>query len=241
MSFDSIVIGHRGYPECYPENSLVGVVAAIEAGAGGAEVDVHLSRDGVPVVIHDGSLQRTANACGTPIYQLSLAQLQHVSIHEPNRFGERFAPCPLCTLEELCEVYALYAKPLFIELKSDPLQAFTARQFVAAVLHASRAIPAGLRFLISYDHSIAKLAKQQFACQTGWVLDEFNDANLRLASELMVDVLVSDINQLDSLAQLSPQTWSWFLYDIIDPALAQECSERGVKYIESWNPPLLLA
>lgn len=242
MSFDSIVIGHRGYPERYPENSLVGVAAAIEAGAGGVEVDVHLSRDGVPVVIHDANLQRTSNRdWPVPIHQLSLAQLRQASVHEPSRFGQQFAPCNLCTLEELCEAYAPCAKPLFIELKCEALQAFTARQFVAAVAHASREISADLRFLIAYDRGIVDAAKNHFACQTGWILESFSRANLALASQLMVDVLISDINHLDSLTQITEQAWSWFLYDIVDPELARQCSAQGVKYIESWNPPLLLS
>lgn len=46
-------IGHRGAPREYPENSLPAFARAIELGADGVELDVHLTRDGVAVVHHD--------------------------------------------------------------------------------------------------------------------------------------------------------------------------------------------
>ncbi|HXQ73890.1 MAG TPA: glycerophosphodiester phosphodiesterase [Pyrinomonadaceae bacterium] len=56
---EPLIIGHRGASAVAPENSMAAFVAAIEAGADGIEFDVRLSRDGVPVIIHDDTLQRT--------------------------------------------------------------------------------------------------------------------------------------------------------------------------------------
>jgi glycerophosphoryl diester phosphodiesterase len=53
-------IAHRGFSSRYPENTLLAFERALDLGADGAEFDVQLSRDGVPVVIHDESLLRTA-------------------------------------------------------------------------------------------------------------------------------------------------------------------------------------
>jgi glycerophosphoryl diester phosphodiesterase len=55
-----LVIAHRTCPTHAPENTLAGVRAAIERGADVVEVDVRLSRDGVPVVVHDWHLLRVA-------------------------------------------------------------------------------------------------------------------------------------------------------------------------------------
>jgi glycerophosphoryl diester phosphodiesterase len=56
---EPLIIGHRGASAVAPENSMAAFEAAIAAGADGIEFDVHLSRDGVPVIIHDETLQRT--------------------------------------------------------------------------------------------------------------------------------------------------------------------------------------
>lgn len=58
------VYGHRGAPAAFPENTLAGFRHALELGVEGIELDVHLSRDGVPVVIHDETVDRTTNGAG---------------------------------------------------------------------------------------------------------------------------------------------------------------------------------
>ncbi len=57
-----LVIGHRGYCAIAPENTLPSFELAIEAGADVVELDYHHSKDGVPVVIHDATLNRTTDA-----------------------------------------------------------------------------------------------------------------------------------------------------------------------------------
>ncbi len=73
----TFVWAHRGASRVAPENTLAAFRRAEQAGADGLEFDVHLSRDGVPVVIHDESLDRTTDACG-PVSALSWDQLQRL-------------------------------------------------------------------------------------------------------------------------------------------------------------------
>jgi len=56
-----LVIGHRGYPAKYPENTIASFIAALYYGADGVELDVWLSGDGVPVVIHDEMTGRVSS------------------------------------------------------------------------------------------------------------------------------------------------------------------------------------
>lgn len=58
------VIAHRGFSGLYPENTLIAIDAAIRLGVDMVEVDVRLSRDGVPVLLHDASLESTTNGRG---------------------------------------------------------------------------------------------------------------------------------------------------------------------------------
>ena len=58
------VIGHRGDPAHAPENTLESFARAVAAGADALELDVHLTRDGVPVVHHDARLERTTAGRG---------------------------------------------------------------------------------------------------------------------------------------------------------------------------------
>jgi glycerophosphoryl diester phosphodiesterase len=71
------VVGHRGNRAHAPENTLESFAQAIRLGVDALECDVHLTRDGVPVVIHDPTLDRTTDASGA-VRDRSAAGLQRV-------------------------------------------------------------------------------------------------------------------------------------------------------------------
>ena len=72
-----IIIGHRGHSFAAPENTLSAIDAAFVAGSDLVEVDVRLSRDGVPVIIHDETLDRTTSGSG-PVADKTLAELKRL-------------------------------------------------------------------------------------------------------------------------------------------------------------------
>lgn len=72
-----LIIGHRGASGLAPENTLASFSLAVALGADGVEMDVQLSRDGRPVVMHDTRVNRTTNAKGS-VSRLTLAQLQRL-------------------------------------------------------------------------------------------------------------------------------------------------------------------
>src|SRR5688572_5044245 len=93
-------VAHRGYQKRYPENTLLAVREALAAGALFVEVDVQLSRDKVPVVYHDDTLERVSGRPGK-ISELSALELGMCSAHEPLRFGERYVEEKIATLAAL--------------------------------------------------------------------------------------------------------------------------------------------
>ena len=70
-----LVISHRACAGHAPENTLAGIRAALQIGADAIEVDVQASADGVPVLMHDLTLDRTTNGSGG-LASLTLKQLQ---------------------------------------------------------------------------------------------------------------------------------------------------------------------
>ena len=76
MSHDTpLVIAHRTTMGHAPENTLLGIRQALEMDCDGVEIDVQLSADGVPVLIHDDLLDRTTNGSG-PVGEATLAALR---------------------------------------------------------------------------------------------------------------------------------------------------------------------
>ena len=72
-------IAHRGAKGHYPENTLLAFKKAIDIGADGIELDVHLSADGALMVMHDATVDRTTNGKGA-VKNLSLATLKSLRI-----------------------------------------------------------------------------------------------------------------------------------------------------------------
>lgn len=101
-------IAHRGASAYEPGNTLRAFERAIEMGATMIELDVHLSQDGHPVIIHDADLSRIANGNGR-IRDMSLEQIKSFDVGQ----GERIP-----TLFEAIELARGRAE-LYIELKGQ--------------------------------------------------------------------------------------------------------------------------
>lgn len=70
-----IVTAHRGLSGCFPENTTLAMRKAIQCGADILEFDLRVSRDGVPVLLHDATLNRTSDLNGRP-EELNLEELR---------------------------------------------------------------------------------------------------------------------------------------------------------------------
>jgi glycerophosphoryl diester phosphodiesterase len=90
-------IAHRGANTVAPENTLAAFEKAAEAGADGIELDVRLCADGVPVVIHDATVDGTTDGSGR-VAEMTLAQLRQLDAGA--WFDPAFAGEPLPTLAE---------------------------------------------------------------------------------------------------------------------------------------------
>lgn len=77
-------LAHRGASASAPENTLEAFRLAVESGAGGLELDVHMTRDGEIVVLHDPTVDRTTEGTG-PVSGMSLSEVRRLDA------GYRFA------------------------------------------------------------------------------------------------------------------------------------------------------
>ena len=105
-----MVAGHRGDSANCPENTVAAFRAAIEAGADMIETDVRLTRDGVPVLIHDRTVDRTTDGKGY-VKDMTFAELRALNA------GTKDVPQQIPTLEELLELLAATDVTLNLEVK----------------------------------------------------------------------------------------------------------------------------
>lgn len=140
------MIGHRGAAGLAPENTLAALKAGIAHGAKFVEVDVQRSSDGVLVVFHDDTLERTTNGHGL-LREKTAAEL--VALDAGSWFGSNFAGERIPTLDEALQVTRAHGVTLVIEAKSPAEYPGIDRQLAQWIKTHDAA---GEVIVISFDH-----------------------------------------------------------------------------------------
>lgn len=227
------VIAHRGYALHYPENTLIAVEAAVEAGARLVEVDIQLSADQVPFLFHDRSLKRLCGQSGG-IHNYQAEELNQFRASDFNRFGYKFAQNPLTTLDEL--VGFLESRPsvhAFIELKRVSLDHFGTVTVVNRVLKALKPV-ASQCVVISYSLESLRATRNAGWKHIGAVIDHWKDRNQELIRELEPSFLFCDIDGLPKRGKLNLSPSRLVVFEVQNPDIALELASRGVEFVESF-------
>jgi glycerophosphoryl diester phosphodiesterase len=142
------VFGHRGAAGLAPENTLPSFALGLALGADMLELDVHASRDGVVVVFHDPTLERTTNGTG-PLRERSLYELQQLDAgYQHTRDGHDYPyrghGLRIPTLEALLKDYPLAYCNIEIKQADPPI--------VAQVVEVIQRLDAQHRVLLAAEH-----------------------------------------------------------------------------------------
>lgn len=149
------IYAHRGASGTHPENTLAAFEEAARLAIHGVELDVHLSKDGELVVIHDETIDRTSNGVGY-VKDLTLTELRAYDFG--SWFNEEFARESIPTLEEVLKIFQQTTHHVNIELKSD---IFPYEGMGEKVLYLVEKMGMSDRVLISsFDHEAVRNFKK---------------------------------------------------------------------------------
>ncbi|ARP73472.1 glycerophosphodiester phosphodiesterase [Streptomyces pluripotens] len=149
-----LTIGHRGVMGVEPENTLRSFIAAQHAGLDLIELDLHLSKDGALVVMHDAEVNRTTDGSG-PIAEKTLAELRTLDAG----YGERVP-----VFEEVLDAVST---PLQAEIKDT-----AAARALAEVMHA-RDLVGRVEVSSFHDEAIAEIARLVPGVRTALVASRY--------------------------------------------------------------------
>ncbi|MFD0366834.1 glycerophosphodiester phosphodiesterase [Streptomyces sp. NPDC059071] len=175
MSF--LTIGHRGVMGVAPENTLRSFVHAERAGMDAIELDLHLSKDGALVVMHDADVDRTTDGTG-PISGKTLAELRELDAGD----GER--------VPVFEEVLAAVRAPLQAEIKD-----VAAARALAAVLN-DRDLTGRVEVLSFHDEALAEIRGLVPGVRTALVADRRQDDVVERALAVGAGALVLNVRHL---------------------------------------------
>ncbi|MFE9994608.1 glycerophosphodiester phosphodiesterase [Streptomyces avermitilis] len=172
-----LTIGHRGVMGTEPENTLRSFVAAQRAGLDLIELDLHLSKDGALVVMHDAEVDRTTDGSG-PIAEKTLAELRTLDAGR----GERIP-----VFEEVLDAVSA---PLQAEIKD-----VAAARALAEVMNR-RDLVARVEVLSFHDAAIAEISRLVPGVRTALVASRYGTDVVDRATAVGATTLVLNIRRL---------------------------------------------
>lgn len=217
---DIAVIGHRGWPTRYPDNTLRGFLAAAEV-ADGVELDVRRSGDGKLVLSHDPWMG------GLPVAETSWAQLSELDLgggHHPALLDEVLAAIP--------------ETPVQLEIKNWPFEPGFEPDHRLALEAAERARPGDV--VTGFNRETQETVRRVFPdVATGLCIAagiEFDQA-VKHCLDVGHSLLVPEFSLVTEPINASLAVYPW---TVDDPALAEELVDRGVMGIIT-NDPLSIS
>jgi glycerophosphoryl diester phosphodiesterase len=216
-----LLIAHRGYHAAAPENTLAAFEAAIMVGASGIETDVRITRDGVPVLIHDRVI-----ASGETVADLTRTELEQAAGHE------------IPTLDEALECFpgVLWN----VEIKTI--------QALSTVIRVLEKHQAGHRIIVtSFRHDLVALCASSLKVNCGLLLAHrpltLNSllADFNCNGNPRINHVVWNYEVLDDilLKQAASDGYRNFVYGAVTRAEHDNCRELGVDGIITDYPLLV--
>ena len=214
-----LLLAHRGYHTDAPENTLAAFAAAVKLGVDGIETDVRLSRDGLPVIIHDRVTPR----------KRAVADLTRREIEED--VGH-----PVAVLAEILDVFpdVLWN----IEIKNP--EAWPAAARVLAQFASRRRL-----FVTSFRHDVVKQCADELAIDCGLLIAhrplDVGAIMAGCASQPRVRGIVWDYNIVDDgvLGVVSAGGWCNYVYGAVTADEHQRCVALGLAGLITDYPPLV--
>lgn len=226
-----IAIAHRGASAYVPENTVAAFDHALELGCTYVELDVRLSADGVPVVIHDATLERTTNGRGPVSAQpwIELRCLDAGSWMHPRFTGLRIA-----SLDEALAAIWPGATPL-LELK-EPIDPAVIEPILQKHGASEDAIVGSFdpAMLLPFRRRLARLHLAVHAQQ--WDTDLPATCRRLAASVLVLNVEAVNMAHVRAARQANLEVW---VYTVNDVGVLAACAAMGIRGVITDRPDLV--
>ncbi len=222
------IFAHRGGGTLAPENTLAAFRLGQSLGYAAHELDVKLSKDGVALLLHDPTLERTTNGQGraADFAWHELERLDAGAWHSPAFRGERLA-----TLEEVAALLRSQGTAANVEIKPTPgFERETGERVasLAAALWRDAAVPP---LLSSFSFEALREARRAAPhLPRGWLVSQFGDVDFERMAALEAVSVHTNHTKLDPgyVERIHERGYRVCVYTVNVPQVAREWLDRGV-------------
>ncbi|CAM4238563.1 glycerophosphoryl diester phosphodiesterase [Paenibacillus endophyticus] len=223
-------VAHRGWSSRAPENTMAAIrLALADPDVAWIEIDVHLSKDHVPVVIHDYTLRRTTNGKGDV---KSLTADQITALDAGNWFSQKYQGEPVPTLAQVLQEAVGRCK-LNIELKTDGIRYPHIEQKVLECIETYDALK---EVVITSFHegTLYRMKRLSDKIRTGLIIDGWRNTLPKELKELGADFLSISYTKLNKervalMKEAGIQIMAWTINE-----------KRAMRKIAALDPELMI-
>jgi glycerophosphoryl diester phosphodiesterase len=233
------VIAHRGGGSLAPENTLAALRTGAQRGCTGVEFDVMLSRDSVPVLIHDEALERTTNGRGA-VADAAWSEL--AALDAGSWFGAAFAGEPLPRYADavrVCLELGLWAN---VEIKPAAGRERETGRIVASTSAALWRNAPVAPLLSSFSTAALEVAAEEAGLRRGLLVEAIPENWEETAARLGCISLHCNFRHLGAQQARAVKSAGYALlcYTVNDPATAEELFRWGVDAVVTDRLDLIL-
>lgn len=254
MTTSPLIIGHRGASAAAPENTMSAFREAISVGADGIEFDVRLTRDGLPVVIHDSTLRRTAGLTHR-VSTSSWSEINQVNVgswfaHRKNLDAAHFASETVPSLAELFTLFEDRQATLYLEMKCDspgeqePLARACCELINEYRLKARVMIEcfqlSALRVVREVDPDIRTVALFEPTVRSPWVFSDHRILNRTLEAGASALALHNRLARQSLVLKAKRAGFHVAVWTVDDPRWIERARVRGIDALITNDPALML-
>lgn len=235
------LIGHRGARDAAPENTLAGLREAVRQGARWVEVDVTLSRNGVPLLMHDDLLDRTTNGRGA-VADTDWAVIRRLDAGA--WFGPAFAGEPVPSLADYLTLATQLGLGVNLEIKPS---AGRDAETAAVALGVARSIWPSIQpppLISSFSVISLKTARDLAAdWPRGYLMETMPDDWQTVAGQVAAATIHVDHIELDAakVAAVQATGRQVLAYTVNDVARAHVLFDWGVAALFTDRPAMMAA
>ncbi|XP_040001573.1 glycerophosphodiester phosphodiesterase 1 [Xiphias gladius] len=234
------VVAHRGGGYDAPENTIAAIREASKNGATGVELDVEFSADGIPILMHDKTVDQTTNGSG-PLSQLTLSDLRKLDAAAKHRLREKFAGEKIPTLEEAVEECIKLQLTIYFDVKGHPDEAAAALK----ELYKKHPVLYNSSIICSFEPKVIYRMRQSdpevvtALTHRPWSLSRFGDGAPRFSSlwrhhwMTLMDIVL-DLAHHHVLWKLCGISAFLIQKNFVSPDYVQYWAQRGVDVV-AWT------
>jgi glycerophosphoryl diester phosphodiesterase len=237
----SILIGHRGEPATWPENSYEGFEAVLRSGVRYIETDIQITADGVAVLSHDPSLLKITGH-NLVVTDTKYEEIRTLSAGYPDRFGDKYKDLAITRLDEFAALLKQWPQArAFVEIKHASIVAFGVEKVVDIILAALGEVLEQI-IIISFDYEALVYTRETSDLPVGWVLPAWSEQNGSRVRDLSPEYLFCNRKRLPPVSEvLWKGSWKWIVYSVNEINEVASFIRRGIDMLETNEISKLLA